>query len=337
MRPELSIIICTYNRKVALERLSKQLFEQFKSLLIYSDNPQALVADIELLILDSNSTDGTNDLVFEILAKKKNNYLEVNYIKELHHDFSITRNRAIKEARGNTLVFLDDDLRLANNWLETVYNIALNSTSSVVYGARVVPDWASTLPIWLEFESDSAIDQRVFAIHDYNSSAKDYPFAYGGVEVTSPNSSCFICKRDLFLNYGNFKEDLLIYGEKRRVAEAMEFFHRILTLGASVQYAPELVVYRSMPAKLMNPETVLKHYEQWAELIYYLQKNDLYHIPNQVKIEPKYKLESKLVFYKAQRLLFDLLINPERIFSADLEIAKLKGKLVQVEHRNHFV
>lgn len=304
-RPSLSIIICTYNRKAALERICKQLFEQFKSLLIFAKNPQTLVADIELIVVDSNSTDGTSDLLFEILDKKKNNHLEINYIKETHQDFAITRNRAIKEAKGACLAFVSDELILSYNWLELVYQVATES-DAIFFAAT-------------QINYDSNIDLPAI---DY------YPLPDPiGEKLSFPDVDCFLASREIFQSYGNFREDFSIYGEKRFIAESIEFFTRLISAGARFKTYPEIISSSLRKSQLNTHQAILRWYEDWGELLAYLQKNNLCHLQYLVD-RSNFKLKLRLILYRLLKFSYEIIVDPLKSFEMETRIVYIKGLLI---------
>ena len=99
----ISAIICTYNRE-------KYITECLEHLRIACQNKM-----LEVLVVDNNSTDSSASLI--------KGYLDCHpdfpgrYILETKQGLSHARNRGIKEAKGDILVFLDDDSMVAPDYL----------------------------------------------------------------------------------------------------------------------------------------------------------------------------------------------------------------------------
>ena len=85
-----SVIIPTYNRgELVLEAIESALNQTYK--------------DVEVIVSDDGSTDGTDELVKNTFGNR------VVLIKGNHRGVSHARNEAIKIARGEYIAFLDDD------------------------------------------------------------------------------------------------------------------------------------------------------------------------------------------------------------------------------------
>jgi len=84
-----SVIITTHNREALLPRALDSVFSQTRP------------AD-EVIVVDDGSVDGTGQMV-------KDHYPQARYLYQHNTGISAARNRAIKQAKGEWLAFLDDD------------------------------------------------------------------------------------------------------------------------------------------------------------------------------------------------------------------------------------
>lgn len=106
-----SIVIPTYNRKIMIQRLLKSIFE--------SD-----YKNIEVIVVDDASTDGTFDLISNKFLK--NNKLSL--IRNKKNLFaSESRNVGLKRAKGKYVFFIDDDNVLLKNTILELVNIFKNN------------------------------------------------------------------------------------------------------------------------------------------------------------------------------------------------------------------
>lgn len=102
--PTISVVICTQNRASALRETLASLAKVHVR--------HAWQA--ELLVVDNGSTDDTAAVVRE--AKLPN--LAVNYFFEPHKGKSNALNAALARTKGDLLLFTDDDVTVAENWME---------------------------------------------------------------------------------------------------------------------------------------------------------------------------------------------------------------------------
>lgn len=89
MKPEVSVIIPTYNRRAILPRALDSVLAQDGVI-------------FEVMVADDGSTDGTEEMV-------RKEYPQVNYFRQENQGPSAARNRAIERARGKWIAFLDSD------------------------------------------------------------------------------------------------------------------------------------------------------------------------------------------------------------------------------------
>ncbi|MCX7824571.1 MAG: glycosyltransferase [Verrucomicrobiae bacterium] len=92
MKPLVSVIIPTHNRK-------RLLAEAVDSVLAQT------VRDLEVIVVDDGSTDGTGDSVRERYDREP----RVRYIWQANAERAVARNRGITAAQGEFLAFLDSD------------------------------------------------------------------------------------------------------------------------------------------------------------------------------------------------------------------------------------
>lgn len=120
MERVVSIIICTRNRAESL----KQTLEAVGKIAI----PVDLTA--ELLVVDNGSTDYTAALVQKLSLPN----MAVRYIHEPRPGQCFARNRGLAESHGEVIVFTDDDVRPACNWLTEMCKPILEDHADILAG-----------------------------------------------------------------------------------------------------------------------------------------------------------------------------------------------------------
>ncbi len=98
MNPEVSVVVATYNRG---ERISYCL----EALLSQQTN-----RTYEIIVVDDGSTDGGGEVVRQ--------YDAVRYVHQHNAGPAAARNRGVGEAKGEIILFIDDDCVARPDWLE---------------------------------------------------------------------------------------------------------------------------------------------------------------------------------------------------------------------------
>ncbi len=101
----------------------------------------------EVLVIDNNSTDHTRAVVEEFAAAQP----APRYLRETQQGLDYARNRAIAEARGEIVVFGDDDILVQPDWLAqmVVPLLADHAERIGAVGGEVIPVFPDGLPDWV--------------------------------------------------------------------------------------------------------------------------------------------------------------------------------------------
>src|SRR5664280_78606 len=90
MNPKVSVIIPTYNRAAKVR-------DGIESVLAQTVN------DLEVIVVDDGSSDGTGNILGETFGDR------IRYYAQANQGASVARNKGIAEARGEWIAFLDSD------------------------------------------------------------------------------------------------------------------------------------------------------------------------------------------------------------------------------------
>ena len=155
---DISVIICTKNRA---ESLRETLL-----CLACADQKGILV---EIVIVDNNSNDKTQDIVTGFESK-----LAIRYLNENHPGKSYCLNRALDEGGlGRIVVILDDDISPKENWFHAIVDTCKRHPECDFFGGRIqldpsiheIPNWnqgiirAITLSVIDNGDKDAEIPQ----------------------------------------------------------------------------------------------------------------------------------------------------------------------------------
>lgn len=130
----ITIAVCTWNRA----RLVEKTLKSFEKLHI----PAGL--DWEVVVVNNNSPDGTNRVLDSFTAK-----LPLRYFIETKQGIAHARNRAAKEARGEWILWTDDDVQVKPNWLTRYVRAFAEHPECGFFGGSVELDFEGVPPAWL--------------------------------------------------------------------------------------------------------------------------------------------------------------------------------------------
>src|SRR5262245_45029284 len=125
-RTDVTIIICTYNRSAALRTCLESLCR----------GDALRLAGTEILLVDNNSPDDTPEV-----AKSFGDRLPLRYLCEPRQGKTFALNRGVAEARGDLLLFTDDDVELNERWVKEYRAAASRHPEAGWFGGRVFPWW----------------------------------------------------------------------------------------------------------------------------------------------------------------------------------------------------
>ncbi len=121
-----SIIICTHNRADSL----RETLRAMARCTIPADHPT------ELLVIDKGSTDHARQVVEEAAVPQ----MTVRYLFEPTAGKCHALNQGLREARGEVILFTDDDVRPPVDWVTEMGNpILRDEADAVAGGVRIAP------------------------------------------------------------------------------------------------------------------------------------------------------------------------------------------------------
>jgi len=204
--PFVSIIIPTRNRPERLQQCLAAITE-----LDYARDK------FEVIVVDDGSSTQLDPIVDLFSAK-----INLLLLKQEHAGPAGARNRGVKQAKGEFLVFTDDDCRPTPGWLATLTNSLSIKPDSMV-GGEIINGLQKNF-----FSSASQV--LVSFLYSYYNKNPD-----GAHFFTSNNIAL---SKKYFLGIGGFDHQ---WG--RAAAEDREFCDRWLLNGYQMTYAPEAVIY----------------------------------------------------------------------------------------------
>lgn len=230
----ISVILCTYNR---CQRLSKALASVAASVMPAS-------ATWEVLVIDNNSKDQTREVIEDFCRRYPGRF---RYMLETKQGKSFALNTALKNAQGDILAFMDDDVVVEPMWLQNLV-APLNDKQWAGTGGRIRPDWSAPPPPWLPLDGPHNLG-GMLALFDQGDEA--------AALEQPPFGTNMAFRRSVFERYGEFRTDFgPIPGSEIR-NEDTEFGRRVMAAGERLRYEPSAVVYHLVPENRLKREYFL--------------------------------------------------------------------------------
>jgi len=150
MEPDVSVVLCTYNR-------ADMLGPALESLVRQETHGQFI---FEVVVVDDGSTDGTQVILQRIA---KDTQVLIRCLQEEGRGIAAARNTGIASAAGEWIAFFDDDQVAEPDWLSELFALALKTHSQCVGGARFLLLAAQELfdESWKDGGSDIELTARL--------------------------------------------------------------------------------------------------------------------------------------------------------------------------------
>ena len=243
VKPAASVLIATFNRAAMLDDTLESIGRM----------RTAPGLAWECVVIDNNSSDETRAVVERHAISFP---VPLRYLFEGRQGRSSALNSGIAAALADVLVFTDDDVHVADGWLDAACE-ALSSPadSSIGFaGGPVRPRWEVPPPRWLELDRGDL--WGTIAIQDHGAA----PFVYEEKRRV-PLGANMAVRREVFDRAGLFRADLGRTGDGRLVLgqEVPEFLIRARTAGFRGLYLPAMEVHHHIPARRLTRD----YFRRW--------------------------------------------------------------------------
>jgi glucosyl-dolichyl phosphate glucuronosyltransferase len=214
--PEVSVVIPTYNRSAMLRDTVNSVLQQ------------DCRCTFEIVIVDNNSRDDTKAVVDSLIAQHPG---KLRYVLESKQGNAHARNCGVEAAKGAIIAFVDDDVTVERDWLQSAIDI-LNSRKDLSFvGGRVLPAWNGTPPSWVTEEHWAPL-----ALLDYGT--EELPIS--GMNPRGLLTANLAMRRTVFDEVGMFLPDLQRVKDRIGSMEDHEFLLRVCRSGKQGIYTPRM-------------------------------------------------------------------------------------------------
>ena len=230
--PLVSVVIPTYRReeltRLCLQSILRQSYNRLEALVIDQDPAQRLPSVCAEEIADAR----------------------VVYVNLPNAGLSAANNHAIKTARGEILLFIDDDARARHGWIEAYVQLFQRTPRAGLAGGRNLGDWESPPPSWFPAEYS-------YLIGHYDLERDSGPMPQGhlpiGCNMGGPTELIRSAGGfDLRFGYNRFRKRPLLAGEDSLLSL------RIERAGWELHYCSGATVDHSISARKISKKQFLR-------------------------------------------------------------------------------
>jgi glycosyltransferase involved in cell wall biosynthesis len=232
--PLVSIVIPTYKRARALPRVIASALNQTCPAPRY-----------EVLVIDNNSPDDTAQVI-EAIARRHPG--RVRRILEMRQGVSHARQAGIDQARGQIVAFFDDDVWVADNWVETIVDALQSHPNVQCVGGKVLPQWSAPPPAWLTPDHWGPL-----ALQNYG----DQPILMSSCNPRGLISANLACRKDVLQRVGGFSPTFQRVKDGIGSLEDDDWNRRFWKAGGVALYLPTLIAWTDVP-----PERLTRAYHR---------------------------------------------------------------------------
>ncbi len=234
----ITILICTYNRCESL----RETLDSLKTL------EHCKYFDHEIIIIDNNSKDKTKEVICSYMPKFDG---RLKYILEQNQGLSYARNRGIKEAKGQIIVFTDDDVIVDKKWLINIVNCFKKYSCDGVCG-RIMPLYSKKIPQWIK-DYRHLLSGPIVS-HDYGEGDK----IYGNEKINPFVGANMAYKKECFVKYGLFDTNIGV--GKGMLGEDTDFFRRVFNNKGILYYCGSAMLLHKVDLNRTKISYILNYF-----------------------------------------------------------------------------
>ncbi len=218
-----SVVICTWSRC----ELLRETLESLRALAVPTGQAW------ELLVVNNNSPDATDDVIAEYRR-----FLPLRRLFEPGIGLSRARNAATRSATGDLILFTDDDVRVDSEWMRAYLEAADRWPDAGFLGGRIDPRFSPGVPQWVKRHQGALAG--MLCLRDLGSVSRrlepdEFPFG--------PNMAV----RRESLALASFDERVGRKGKEQVRGSESSLFMRLQEQGVPGVWVPKAKVHHNVP------------------------------------------------------------------------------------------
>lgn len=224
-----SVLIPSHNRK----RLLRKTLDSLQEVQPPSDT------SVEVVVVANACTDGTLDMLSRLAATFP---YPLRYFNEEKLGVNFAKNRCLKEANGDVLAFVDDDVKFDCKWLKELTRVFEKYEPDVV-GGRIKLWWdVVDEPVWFDSRLSPVLGE-----YDRGEKVKE-------VDLPSPHGGNLALHRRVYETIGKLETGFQNDDNTFHRGSEVEYLQRAADAGYSGYYAPDALVYHWVKPQRIEQE-----------------------------------------------------------------------------------
>jgi glycosyltransferase involved in cell wall biosynthesis len=200
------------------------------------------IEKFEIIVINNNSTDNTE---FECSRFRADfPQLDYRYFVEKEQGLSYARNRGIKLATGDILIYVDDDVTVEKEFLQNYYSFFEQHSAAMAAGGQVIPKYLTKKPKWMSYFTLQLITGYIYKGENISE------FKYGKY----PTGANTAFRKEVFDKIGLFNVNLGRKGDDLMGAEEKDIFDKMYSAGLKYYYLPNAVLYHLISETKMSED-----------------------------------------------------------------------------------
>src|SRR3989339_267414 len=208
-----SIIIPIYNKREYTQKCLESFFA------VGSEY------EFEIIVVDNGSTDGSGEYLVSLGDK-------ITVISNKRNlGFAKACNQGAKIAKGEYVLFLNNDTVVTNGWLDVLVKELDSNKKVVIIGPKLIYPDNTIQHVGIVF------DEKKWPHHIYKKEQKDASYVNKKRLFQAMTGACLMIRNDVFKKINGFDE-IYVNG-----LEDLDLCLKVHDLGLNILYCPESVVY----------------------------------------------------------------------------------------------
>ena len=207
--------------------------------------------ELTLIVIDNQSTDQTRQVLHSFaqsdFAQQHQFVAEI----ECRQGHTFSRNCAINQSQGDLILWTDDDVLVAEDWLSRYVHAASNQPDISFWGSVIEPCFPEGRPPWIKRNWD--VLKGCFAARDLGEEAVSF------AADRLPYGANFAIRGDVQRQHP-FRTDLGRRGDDVLGEDELDLMRRLLDAGHLGVWIPGAVVQHVIPTSRANTEYVFNYF-----------------------------------------------------------------------------